>query len=144
MSISRLASWLPPIIKESDIQIVCNEYLDLLQKRYNFRHFHVPNEGKRSVNYHVKMKKMGLKSGCPDLIIEYPKGKILYIELKTKKGRLNDNQKLWKIQSCALGTPHYVVQGNLEDCVDQLNEIIKTHIPLRKQSELQNTHLPTN
>ena len=65
--------------KESDIQIACNGYLNYLGKYYFFIHFHVPNEGKRSISYHTKMKKMGLKSGCPDIIIEYPEGNILYI-----------------------------------------------------------------
>ena len=71
--------------KESEIQIACNEYLNYLGKYYFFRHFHVPNEGKRSISYHAKMKKMGLKSGCPDIIIEYPQGRVLYIELKNNK-----------------------------------------------------------
>ena len=76
---------MPLIIKEADIQIACNDYLILLSKKYNFRHFHVPNEGKRSIWLHNRMKRMGLKSGCPDIIIEYPEGRILYMELKTKK-----------------------------------------------------------
>ena len=57
--------------KEADIQIACNDYLTFLSNTYTFRHFHVPNEGKRSIYYHAKMKRMGLKSGCPDIIVEY-------------------------------------------------------------------------
>ena len=63
--------------KESEIQIACNQLLNILANTYYFRHFHVPNEGKRSIYLHAKMKKMGLKSGCPDIIVEYPMGKIL-------------------------------------------------------------------
>tara|TARA_R110002012_G_C11463516_1_gene593108 strand:+ start:204 stop:434 length:231 start_codon:yes stop_codon:yes gene_type:complete len=74
---------------------------------------------------------MGLKSGCPDLIIEYPEGKILYIELKTKKGRLSDSQKLWAVQSKALGTPHFIVQGGLNECIEQVRRIIEKYIPKR-------------
>jgi len=122
---------MPPIIKEADIQIACNDYLILLSKKYNFRHFHVPNEGKRSIWLHNRMKRMGLKSGCPDIIIEYPEGRILYVELKTKKGRLSDNQKLWAVQSKALGTPHFIVQGGLNECIEQLRGIIEKHIPIR-------------
>ena len=99
--------------KESDIQIACNEYLNYLGKYYFFRHFHVPNEGKRSISYHAKMKKMGLKSGCPDIIIEYPEGRVLYI------------------QSKALGTPHFVVKGGLTECLDQIKQIIEKNIPVR-------------
>ena len=74
---------LSPTTKEADIQIACNDYLTFLSNTYTFRHFHVPNEGKRSIWLHNRMKRMGLKSGCPDIIIEYPQGKILYIELKS-------------------------------------------------------------
>ena len=122
---------MPPITKESDIQIACNQYLEYLAKTYNFRHFHVPNEGKRSIYLHAKMKKMGLKSGCPDIIIEYPVGKILYIELKAPKGRLSDTQKLWAVQSEILGTPHYVVKGEVSECLEVVGGIIKQNIPIR-------------
>jgi hypothetical protein len=117
--------------KEADIQIACNQYLEYLAKTYNFRHFHVPNEGKRSIHYHAKMKKMGLKSGCPDIIVEYPPGKILYIELKAPKGRLSDTQKLWAVQSEILGTPHFVVKGEITECLDLVGGIIKQNIPMR-------------
>ena len=117
--------------KESDIQIACNDYLNYLTKFYFFRHFHVPNEGKRSIYLHAKMKKMGLKSGCPDIIIEYFPGKLLYIELKNEKGRLTANQKLWAVQSKALETPHFVVKGGLNECLNQIKEIIEKNIPAR-------------
>ena len=103
--------------KESEIQITCNDYLNYLAKYYNFRHFHVPNEGKRSIGYHLKMKKMGLKSGCPDL--------------KKEKGRLSDSQKLWAVQSKAMGTPHFIVKGGVTECLDQIKTIIEINVPVR-------------
>ena len=121
----------PPMTKEADIQIACNDYLNYLAKRYSFRHFHVPNEGKRSIYLHAKMKKMGLKSGCPDIIVEYPQGKLLYIELKAPKGRLSPNQKLWAVQSKVLETPHFVVQGEIEECIEQVRRIVEKYIPLQ-------------
>ena len=122
---------MPPVTKESEIQIACNEYLNYLANTHYFRHFHVANEGKRSISYHAKMKRMGLKSGCPDIIIEYFPGKLLYIELKNEKGKLSNNQKLWAVQSKALGTPHFVVKGGLTECLDQIKEIIHKNIPVR-------------
>ena len=122
---------MPPVTKESEIQIACNEYLNYLANTYYFRHFHVANEGKRSISYHAKMKRMGLKSGCPDIIVEYFPGKLLYIELKNEKGKLSNNQKLWAVQSKALGTPHFVVKGGLTECLDQIKEIIQKNIPVR-------------
>ena len=120
--------------KESDIQIACNVLLNYLSNIYVFRHFHVPNEGKRSIFMHNKMKQMGLKAGVPDFIIEYPQAKLIYIELKTKLGRLSDAQKLWKVQSEVYDTPHYIVKGTLSDCVEKVEHIIKSNIPMKKAS----------
>ena len=70
---------MPPMTKESEIQIACNQLLNELKEIYIFRHFHVANEGKRSVQYLIKLKKMGFRAGVPDFIIEYPNAKILYM-----------------------------------------------------------------
>ena len=121
----------PLMTRESDIQIASNEYLRYLSSTYFFRHYHIANEGRRSVSYNVKLKRMGMRSGAPDILIEYPEGKILYIELKNEKGKLSQSQKLWKLQSSALKTPHYVVKGNINDCLDQIKRIVHNHIPKR-------------
>ena len=83
---------LSPMTLENDLQIAVNEYLNYLSKSYRFRHFHVPNEGNRPVSYKVKLKKMGLKAGCPDIIIEkLKKGGCLIL-----KNCGLYNQKLWE------------------------------------------------
>lgn len=74
---------------------------------------------------------MGLRAGCPDLIIEYPKGRILYIELKTKTGRLSSAQNIWQIQSKVFETPHYIVKGDIEHCLNTVKEIIEKTVPRR-------------
>ncbi len=63
-------------MKESDIQIAVVEYLKEKQKTYKFRYFSVPNEGQRKVWFLNKLVRMGLKSGVPDLVLEFPEGKI--------------------------------------------------------------------
>ena len=117
--------------KESEIQIACNQLLNELKEIYIFRHFHVANEGKRSVQYQMKLKKMGFRAGVPDFIIEYPPGKLLYVELKNEKGQLSNSQKLWKVQSVALNTPFFVVKGNIEQSLIDLTEIIDKNVPRR-------------
>ena len=117
--------------KEISIQIACNLLLQELSDIYLFRHFHVANEGKRSVQYQMKLKKMGFRAGVPDFIIEYPPGKLLYVELKNEKGQLSNSQKLWKVQSVALNTPFFVVKGNIEQCLIDLTEIIDKNVPRR-------------
>ena len=83
--------------KEADIQIACNYLLNELADIYIFRHYHIANEGKRSVNYRFKLKRMGFRAGAPDFSREYPNGKLLYVELKNEKGQLSNAQKLWKV-----------------------------------------------
>tara|TARA_R100000773_G_scaffold39115_1_gene34466 strand:- start:203 stop:577 length:375 start_codon:yes stop_codon:yes gene_type:complete len=117
--------------KEISIQIACNLLLEELSDIYIFRHYHVANEGKRSVQYQMKLKKMGFKAGVPDFVIEYPPGKLLYVELKNEKGQLSNSQKLWKIQSVALNTPFFVVKGNIEQCLIDLTDIIDKNVPRR-------------
>jgi|TARA_B100001093_G_C26447112_1_gene850721 hypothetical protein len=119
--------------KEIDIQFACNDLLIQLSDIYLFRHYHVANEGKRSVQYQMKLKKMGFRSGVPDFIIEYPKGKILYVELKNEKGQLSKSQKLWKVQSSAFETPHFVVKGSIKKCLEDLVNIVDHHVPRRSQ-----------
>ena len=122
---------LAPMTKEISIQIACNLLLQELSDIYLFRHFHVANEGKRSVQYQMKLKKMGFRAGVPDFIIEYPPGKLLYVELKNEKGQLSNSQKLWKVQSVALNTRFFVVKGNIEQCLIDLTEIIDKNVPRR-------------
>lgn len=59
--------------------------------------FAIPNGGLRSKVVAVKLKKEGVKSGVPDIFLPVPKDGYsgLWIELKTKKGRVTENQKWW-------------------------------------------------
>ena len=60
-------------MKEYKIQIEVCKFLFYLQDKYQFRYFHVPNQGIRSISNKMLLIKMGMKPGCPDLIIEFPK-----------------------------------------------------------------------
>ena len=56
------------------------------------------NEGKKSKQSAILDKLMGLKAGVPDLQLIVDITALSYfleLELKTLKGRLNDNQKEW-------------------------------------------------
>ncbi|KXO82672.1 nuclease [Acinetobacter venetianus] len=57
---------------------------------------HIPNGGSRNVIEAAKFKKMGVKAGVPDLQLLVPNGLIhgLWIELKSKAGKLQPSQRL--------------------------------------------------
>ena len=68
--------------------------------------FHIPNEGKRSVQTGARLKAAGLASGVPDICLPVARGgyNALYIELKRQKGgRLSENQKKWLSELNAAG-----------------------------------------
>jgi len=93
------------MLKESDIQKQVIDYLSIRAVKGNFFFFSIPNEGfmqaaniarmdnktKSILNTHLK--KMGMVAGVPDLCILYD-GKTLFIELKTKTGRLSKIQEI--------------------------------------------------
>jgi hypothetical protein len=110
-------------MNESILQQQIVVYLDHKQNYYQFRYWHTPNEGKRKVWYLKKLKKMGMKSGVPDLILEFPQSKFVYCEIKMPKGRLSTAQKLWKVNSEIFGTPFYVIKGTYEECKKQIDNI---------------------
>ena len=114
-------------INESILQQQIVLYLTEKQSKYLFRFFHVPNEGKRRIWYIKKLKLMGLKNGVPDLILEFPKSKFVYCEIKMPKGRLSAAQRQWKVMSNILGTPFFVLQGNIEECRKQIDTIFKSY-----------------
>lgn len=77
---------------EDDLQRACANYMSYQHSRV--LSYHVPNGGKRNGREAVKFKQMGVIPGIPDLIIDHPVGGYpgLRVELKAKKGRLQDSQ----------------------------------------------------
>jgi hypothetical protein len=69
------------------------EYCDLL----HIPIVHIPNEGKRSLSYAARMKRMGLRSGFPDLLVPIARGGYhgLFIEMKYGKNKTTEAQKKW-------------------------------------------------
>lgn len=87
-------------VTESQIQIMIFDWASFQKGKYPELElmFHVPNGGSRHVLEAVNLKKQGVKSGVPDIVLPAPKGKYhgLYLELKaTKKNKPSDNQKWW-------------------------------------------------
>jgi hypothetical protein len=111
-------------VKESDIQIEVVDWFKSKQSEYRFRIFSVPNEGKRKVWYLHKLVRMGLKSGVPDLILEFPEGRMVYLEIKAEKGKLSETQQNWLKVSNVFKTPHYIIKGSVEANLSVLEGVL--------------------
>lgn len=59
--------------------------------------FHIPNGGSRNRLEAYHLKQQGVKPGVPDLCLPVPRGCYccLWIEMKSGKGRLSQEQKRW-------------------------------------------------
>ena len=109
---------------ESDIQIMIVEYLKLLP---NIIFFSVPNEsfapkkGKLTgpqLGRMSKFKKMGLRSGVSDLII-CKNGKVYFLEVKTPKGKISENQNQFRNEAI-FAKCEYAIVRSFDDAVKQL------------------------
>ena len=74
------------------------------------RLFAIPNGGHRDVRTGVKLKREGVRPGIPDLFLPVARGSFhgLFIEVKTVKGRMSDEQSDWR---------EYLVENQYESIV---------------------------
>jgi len=95
------------------------------------------NEGKRSFSLAKKMKKEGLTSGVSDMFFAFPIniGKLnkficptpgLWIEVKSKKGKLSESQKIWIERMRYIGYQCVVI-----NTVEEGMQAIKNYLGMR-------------
>ena len=84
--------------------------------------FKVFNEGRRTVQYQSMMSKQGFKSGMSDLVLCWP-DRVIFVEIKSKKGRLSASQKLFQLECEERGHKYSVVRSLIE-----FNKIIKKRL----------------
>ena len=82
---------------EYDIQKSFFEWVyhrEVRDERYRLIH-HTPNSSQFTIGHGVKMKRIGLRSGIPDVFVPIASKGFhgLYIEFKSEKGKLNKNQR---------------------------------------------------
>lgn len=78
---------------EAELQQAVATYLNFLGVLW----FHCPNEIKAKPQYMAKRKRLGVKSGVPDICILEPNKDYhgLFIELKVGYNKLSENQEYW-------------------------------------------------
>ena len=96
--------------------------------KQNIKFYAIPNGGQRNLYEAVKLKRMGLQPGIPDLCVPIPSGSYhgLYIELKrTKGGKISDAQKDWIAILSELGYFVSVAYG-----FEQAKEVVLHYLSL--------------
>ena len=76
--------------------------------------FHVANERKASVQYHVKLKRMGVLGGVADFLVFPNDGRKVAIELKDDKGAQDPEQIKFQKRWEHTGGVYYLVRTLLE------------------------------
>jgi len=103
------------LLSEHDLHCQVADYLNLALGPQTFWH-HSPMEGKHKVQYRVKQNRLGAKKGFPDILIIH-RGRPIFIELKTQKGRVSDAQKECHKQLMLAGAVVKVIR-NLDDVIE--------------------------
>jgi len=88
--------------------------------------FHIPNGSNKSISQAVKFKRMGLKSGVPDIFLAIPMNGFhgLFIEMKAKKGVISATQKEWLKRLNEQGYRAVVAKG-FDEAVKVIEEYMK-------------------
>lgn len=106
---------------EDRLQITVADYLDRCLPD-DAVWFAVPNGGSRNVREAVKLKRMGVKAGVPDLCIIWRRRAIL-IELKTAKGRVSPEQN-HRMEMLTIAGAVVTVCRSLDEVSDFLGQIM--------------------
>lgn len=110
-------------LSEADIHRQIVEYFDVM----GIFCFHIPNERNSSMANMRNLKKLGLRSGAPDLEVWLPTHngvRIVYMEIKSENGKLSENQKAFRERCEKAGLPYHVVRS-LDNVIDIVNEVKK-------------------
>lgn len=102
--------------EEHNIQVGIVQYLRLR----GFEVFAIPNGGRRDAVTGAKLKAEGVSAGVADLIILLPIGNVLFVEVKTAKGRQSPEQKAFQERVEKLGF-NYVIWRSVEDAEKFIN-----------------------
>jgi hypothetical protein len=90
--------------------------------RRDLNWFAIPNAGKRSLRYGARMKSEGMQSGVADICIMLERGRVAWLELKTRRGYQTDEQHGFEAKCLRLGHP-YCLARTLDEAVGFLRSM---------------------
>ena len=110
-------------------QCACVHWFSLQYPKLKGRLFAVPNGGRRDETTAAKLKAEGVVAGVADLILlksnrDYG---ALLIEMKTRKGRQSETQKIWQNIVCADDEYKYVVCRSIDDFKREVDDYLKNN-----------------
>jgi len=103
---------------EHAMQATLMDYL-AIQYRYELYAFAIPNAGQRSPRIGKRMKDEGMRAGVADICVMLKGGKVIWVELKTAKGRLSPAQKDFRLICRSLGHT-YLLARSVSEAIDLL------------------------
>jgi hypothetical protein len=113
----------PQTVKEKDLHKQLVKLLRHKQTTQNFLFFHVKNDvGRRANGFFYDLKPMGVLPGVADFCI-LKEGETIFFEIKTSKGKLSDNQKIFLKNVQELGHKTYVAYG-WDDILEKVKKIL--------------------
>lgn len=85
--------------------------------------FHIPNGGSRDAREASNLKVQGVLAGVYDLEIVLPRGKVIWIEMKARNGRVSLDQGKLHAHFAKLG--HITITAySAEEALDLLREVL--------------------
>jgi hypothetical protein len=112
-------------MKESELQTLIVNYLRVTGKLPFAvpNGFYLPSKKFNKIGYIKNRKKEGYLPGAPDLVVLYPEGLVIFLELKVGYNKQQPTQKLFEINAKELGHHYYVIKSlkELEDIEKGLN-----------------------
>jgi hypothetical protein len=109
-------------ISEHQLQKQVMAYIERERATPDIYAFAIPNAGLRSLRMGARMKAEGLRAGMADIGVMLPLGRIVWLEMKSHKGRQSIEQKGFEARCERLGHP-YAVAKNFDEAVMFLKHV---------------------
>lgn len=87
----------------------------------DWRWYHPANGEVRNTRTAVKLKRLGVKAGIPDIVLTSPGGMSYFLELKRIGGKLTRDQESFRLWCVKYGV-HHAVARTIDDVLVALNE----------------------